>query len=349
MNLSGLEANLKNKYPGLVLDLSSDAKSQAETPPIFWLSFIAVPKGEQGRGIGTKVLDEICDFADQNGQRICLSLADSEWRKTWGTTSQERLRRFYSQFGFVSNRGRKKRYNLSMYCSMYRDPKGLVNEVRKSGSQIYAWVDEDGNIFRTYNHGLDALGILKLPMPDNDDDDGWAEIYKQMYLEGWLRLTTDGDNLYLEGYKINREQKDVVFSYKLTNNFDSVMFIQMKTGKEIRLDESRPPFMGEHSDRGWMDRNGRFIPVKAPFTSHIHYCKVAFNKTYEEMFAEGWVRVDSYVSGETYVIFAHTENPPVSGSQKYALMQMAISVGADEVELDYGKRTITMWSNADAL
>lgn len=355
MNLSGLEANLRAKYPGIELNLDTNPRDQAAVPPIFWLSFVAVPKREQNKGIGTKVLDEICDFADQNGQRICVSLADSDWKKEWGTTSQERLRRFYSRFGFVSNRGRNKRYNLSMYCSMYRNPRGSVNESVPSWSQpprrsvIYAWMDKNGKIFPVFNHGLYALDILKSAMPDHDDDDGWDWVYKRMYQLDYLRLVTLNNELYLDGFKINRSQKDSILSYKLENNFDSVIFTQVRTGKETRLDESRPPFLGEHSDRGWMDRSGKFIPVKAPYTSHVHYCKVVFGKTYDEMFAEGWIRIDSYVSGENYVIFAHTENPPINGSQKYALTQMAISVGADEVELDYGSRTITMWNNHDAL
>ena len=83
------------------------------------LSHIRVEEKYRGTGIGTKVMQEVITWADQNNTWITLSLADDQ---------RNRLKKFYKRFGFVENKGRNKDFALSMYTAMYRKPKVKVNE-----------------------------------------------------------------------------------------------------------------------------------------------------------------------------------------------------------------------------
>jgi GNAT superfamily N-acetyltransferase len=83
------------------------------------LDMIKVAKGDRKQGIGTAIMEELTAFADRLGKMIVLYLGQKDDRH--GTTSSDRLRRFYKRFGFVDNKGRNKDYTLSY--SMYRKPK----------------------------------------------------------------------------------------------------------------------------------------------------------------------------------------------------------------------------------
>lgn len=85
-------------------------------PNTLYLSKIAVPKDQQGQGLGSQAMQEIIDKADAEGKRVVLSPSTE-----YGASSVGRLKDFYKRFGFVENKGRNKNYAISE--SMYRDPK----------------------------------------------------------------------------------------------------------------------------------------------------------------------------------------------------------------------------------
>jgi len=62
------------------------------------LSRIIVPKESRGSGTGSKVMQQIVDFADKEGKKIYLTPS-----KDFGATSVSRLEQFYKEFGFVKN------------------------------------------------------------------------------------------------------------------------------------------------------------------------------------------------------------------------------------------------------
>jgi GNAT superfamily N-acetyltransferase len=62
------------------------------------LALIVVPEQARCAGIGSAALGDLCDLADSWGRRVVLSPAESGG--AYGTTSRERLERFYSRFGF---------------------------------------------------------------------------------------------------------------------------------------------------------------------------------------------------------------------------------------------------------
>ena len=107
--------SVKQKYGLVDFDLYDDDRGNIE------LNRIQVARGERKGGTGTAVMQELANFADKRGSLIWMSVADKN--DEMGTTSKSRLMKFYRQFGFKPNKGRNKRYDLSMYASMYRDPR----------------------------------------------------------------------------------------------------------------------------------------------------------------------------------------------------------------------------------
>lgn len=104
-----LAKKLELEHKGLTLVIGTDQNAIA-------INSIVVPKEERKSGLGTKVMEEVCAYADKLG--ATLSLTPS---KDFGATSIDRLRKFYGKFGFVRNMGRKKDYEISN--AMYRTPK----------------------------------------------------------------------------------------------------------------------------------------------------------------------------------------------------------------------------------
>lgn len=86
------------------------------------LELLQVPRGARKAGVGTEAMERLTAFADAHDKQMVLSVAGRDKLADWGTTSKERLERFYRRFGFVSNRGRNKDYALSLYDNMYRKP-----------------------------------------------------------------------------------------------------------------------------------------------------------------------------------------------------------------------------------
>ncbi len=63
------------------------------------LGKIIIPKENRKDGIGSKVMQKVIDYADSVGKDIRLTPSTD-----FGATSTSRLKRFYSNFGFVKNK-----------------------------------------------------------------------------------------------------------------------------------------------------------------------------------------------------------------------------------------------------
>lgn len=88
----------------------------SESKGVLTLSEIRVPRDQRNKGIGTKFMEELAQYADKTGQKIKLTPSTD-----FGATSAGRLRTFYRRFGFVENRGKNKDFTISE--AMYRLPK----------------------------------------------------------------------------------------------------------------------------------------------------------------------------------------------------------------------------------
>lgn len=103
--------DLETKY-SITLDLYDNGK---------WLdlSRIEVPKEQRGSGIGSMVMQEICDYADQQGKKIYLTPS-----KDFGASSVSRLEKFYKEFSFV----KKPKDDFAVRHTMVRMPEGQTFE-----------------------------------------------------------------------------------------------------------------------------------------------------------------------------------------------------------------------------
>lgn len=82
-------------------------------------------------GIGTMIMNELITWADNNNKMLTLGLAEKGYQPAGTgpkTSSSNRLAKFYSRFGFIRNKGRNKRFELSVNANMYRDPSGRKDE-----------------------------------------------------------------------------------------------------------------------------------------------------------------------------------------------------------------------------
>lgn len=98
---------LLTKYPKVALDIS-------ESPKAIDLSRIVVPKELRNQGVGSNVMQDLINYADETGKQIRLSPSSD-----FGG-SPTRLKKFYKQFGFVENKGRNK--DFSTRETMIRQP-----------------------------------------------------------------------------------------------------------------------------------------------------------------------------------------------------------------------------------
>ena len=122
--------------------------------------------GEQGKGNGTRFMNDLARLADEKGWTLALTPDDS-----FGATSVKRLKDFYKRFGFVENRGR----NTDFYTreSMLRRPKdyqpesperreqmmrdAVVSHLRQAGIEVSDNWKEGQRILDEYN----SSGMVK--------------------------------------------------------------------------------------------------------------------------------------------------------------------------------------------
>ena len=97
---------------------NSDVRMYMTNSSDLKLDNIRVPKHLRKQGLGTSIMKEVINFADKSGLRLILTTAVKD--PYAGTTSSDRLKRFYKRFDFVENKGRNKDYSIS--GNMLRNP-----------------------------------------------------------------------------------------------------------------------------------------------------------------------------------------------------------------------------------
>lgn len=103
-----LDDALRTKYPDVKLSVTGNPERG------YTLGQIVVPKDQRGSGIGTAVMQDLLETADEQGATVALTPSDD-----FGG-SVARLREFYKRFGFIPNKGRNADYSISE--AMYRLP-----------------------------------------------------------------------------------------------------------------------------------------------------------------------------------------------------------------------------------
>lgn len=98
--------------------------------PAIRLASIKVPKEKRNQGFGTKAMQKIVAFADENEMKIFLTPVND-----WGSNIA-RLTKFYKSLGFLSNAGKNKDWHYKE--SMVRLPKlKKMNEILRSQIRKY--------------------------------------------------------------------------------------------------------------------------------------------------------------------------------------------------------------------
>ena len=111
-DIESFAQSIRDKYP-----VTSFEIKQSKIGDIV-LSRVFIPKELHGQGIGTKIMDDLLQYADAHKKRITLTPAEKSVQH--GTTSAARLQQFYKRFGFKPNKGRNKDFRVS--DTMIRDP-----------------------------------------------------------------------------------------------------------------------------------------------------------------------------------------------------------------------------------
>ena len=162
-HLLGLK--MKKKYPDLK-DFTLANTGEEHDPKLIHLDSIEVKRGARKQGVGSKVMTDLGKYADKHKLRMTLQVAEKN--KHSGTTSSGRLRKFYRRHGWTRNFGKTKDYSLSMYASMYRNPKPKTEAI---GYKIISMRTMDGagpmDKITTYHfrhkHGSGQVGIKHAP------------------------------------------------------------------------------------------------------------------------------------------------------------------------------------------
>lgn len=100
--------NLENR---LVSEYNVKLSLQLTKSNVIIISKIVVNKDSRSEGIGSKVMKEICNYADKNELRIALTPSNDFGGNV------NRLKQFYKKFGFVQYKGYEFRE------TMVREPK----------------------------------------------------------------------------------------------------------------------------------------------------------------------------------------------------------------------------------
>jgi GNAT superfamily N-acetyltransferase len=108
--IAALREGLLARNPGLRLWMAPTGSGHLR------LSEIVVPAEQRGQGVGSRVMQEITDYADANGMPVALS-PDGAFGG-----SVRRLKEFYGRLGFRPNTGRSR--DLSISETMIRPPVG---------------------------------------------------------------------------------------------------------------------------------------------------------------------------------------------------------------------------------
>jgi GNAT superfamily N-acetyltransferase len=135
------------KYPDVTIDASVGKKD-------INLSRIVVPKEMRNQGVGTQVMSDLSEYADNIGKRITLTPSSD-----FGG-SVPKLKAFYKELGFVENKGKNK--DFSTREAMYREPQPV--DAKPSYPQQEALDTAQRNAALTVDEG--GLGLPKDNTPE---------------------------------------------------------------------------------------------------------------------------------------------------------------------------------------
>jgi hypothetical protein len=121
-----------------------------EAPEHLELGRIELAREDRGFGIGTTVMQKICEYADEVGKKIYLTPS-----KDFGASSISRLEHFYKSFGFI----KKPKDDFSVRHTMVRFPE--TNEAKKAKNIITKIKDIAKKMKKFSEKGKDSVDKIK--------------------------------------------------------------------------------------------------------------------------------------------------------------------------------------------
>jgi len=145
--------NIKLFEEYVLKDLEADHNIKLdlwEAPEHLELGRIELAREDRGFGIGTTVMQKICEYADEVGKKIYLTPS-----KDFGASSISRLEDFYKSFGFI----KKPKDDFSVRHTMVRFPE--TNEAKKAKNIITKIQDIAKKIKKFSEKGKDSVDKIK--------------------------------------------------------------------------------------------------------------------------------------------------------------------------------------------
>jgi hypothetical protein len=145
--------NIKLFEEYVLKDLEADHNIKLdlwEAPEHLELGRIELAREDRGFGIGTIVMQKICEYADEVGKKIYLTPS-----KDFGASSISRLEHFYKSFGFI----KKPKDDFSVRHTMVRFPE--TNEAKKAKNIITKIKDIAKKIKKFSEKGKDSVDKIK--------------------------------------------------------------------------------------------------------------------------------------------------------------------------------------------
>lgn len=314
-DIRALETRLAEKYKD-VLKLSGNGKVPVlylvpyADYGAFKLDSIEIKEELQGQGWGSKILKEICDFADQNNLIIVLTPAEKKTAK---------LVKWYKSFGFLENKGRNKDFRWSI--RMIRYPHGLTRskwidanqatanndyeEVERIRLKCYPGIDKE-YFHNTLNKLITEREMESFVGKHNDQGESLKGIQNSYrYLQGNRPAEVDKG---LQNYGSDFDMGTNVFAGEQATNEKRELKFTLSTEPGYR--KAMIDMLEDLSNVG-MVHIGRVYKYNTPGKSHLEvHVKEANEKAYKEIkaYLSGYLELDSAVEIEVDETF--TTNKP---------------------------------------
>jgi GNAT superfamily N-acetyltransferase len=234
------EQSIKDFESSLKADLGLKTLSIFESKESLVLNTIIVPKSDRKKGIGTRAMEMITEYADSRGMMITLSPAIKD--DFQGVTSRARLVKFYKQFGFIENKGRNKDFSISN--SMYREPKEILSSNNESQGQTLFRVDDS----------IDDLPVgPNLGMPEEKLKEKFVRVAQDSFnrvKKMQSTLKEQGGNVSFDGDVYGAEERS---SAKISNRLDKIdkdfmnPLLKFMDKNEITLEEQDEFLIAMHA------------------------------------------------------------------------------------------------------
>lgn len=248
--------NIKLFEEYVLKDLEADHNIKLdlwEAPEHLELGRIELAREDRGFGIGTIVMQKICEYADEVGKKIYLTPS-----KDFGASSISRLEHFYKSFGFI----KKPKDDFSVRHTMVRFPE--TNEAKKAKTIIAKIQDIAKKMKKFSEKGKDSVDKIKDLQDKQKEGDAKPSDKLNITLQ---KVNADIAKVDMEKSRLKQQQLGIKQKIKTAKDSEKakaeVARKKEAVQKESLLIEGKPKGAPEWKDSDAPDANGRFKELSA--------------------------------------------------------------------------------------